>query len=189
MKRYKKLLSNTATMSYNVHDAECSSRKPAAWHGLFYYSVHLVAILSKTFASSDTVCFGDRSGAICRYFKVYIGQTERSVRFVYKLLLVTDPRLVCQRGYVKIGVGKCLFQSRTGLLILFLSAATYIWGIPENKYELLGYIKWNKNKNWCCLVRPPFARSTIYCYCFTHSLTGHPQLPWCCDKFVPEKGL
>ena len=30
------------------------------------------------------------------------------------------------RGYVKIHVGKCLFQGRTGLLILFLLAATYI---------------------------------------------------------------
>ena len=38
-----------------------------------------------------------------------------------------------------------MFQSRTGLLILFLSAATFIWGIPENKYELWGYIKSNKN--------------------------------------------
>ena len=37
---------------------------------------------------------------------------------------------------MKIRVGKCLFQSRTGLLILFLSAATYTWGIPENKYDL-----------------------------------------------------
>ena len=42
-------------------------------------------------------------------------------------------------GYVKIRVGKC--KSRTGLLILFLSAATYILGIPENKYELWGFIK------------------------------------------------
>ena len=48
-------------------------------------------------------------------------------------------------GYVKIRVVKCLFQSRTGLFILFLSAATYIWGIPENKYEWWGYIKWIKN--------------------------------------------
>ena len=47
--------------------------------------------------------------------------------------------------YVKIHVSKCLFQSRTGLLILFLSAATFIWGIPENKYELWGYIKSNIN--------------------------------------------
>ena len=46
-------------------------------------------------------------------------------------------------GYVKIRVGKC--KSRTGLLILFLSAATYILGIPENKYELWGYIKSIKN--------------------------------------------
>ena len=38
-----------------------------------------------------------------------------------------------------------MFQSRTGLLILFLSAATFIWGIPENKYELWGYKKSNKN--------------------------------------------
>ena len=38
-----------------------------------------------------------------------------------------------------------MFQSRTGLLILFLSAATFIWGIPENKYELWGYIKSNIN--------------------------------------------
>jgi len=45
----------------------------------------------------------------------------------------------------KIHVGKCLFQSRTGLLILFLSAATFVWGIPENKYELWGYIKSNKS--------------------------------------------
>ena len=45
----------------------------------------------------------------------------------------------------KIHVGKCLFQSRTGLLILFLSSATFIWGIPENKYELWGYIKSNIN--------------------------------------------
>ena len=45
---------------------------------------------------------------------------------------------------MKIRVGKCLFQSRTGLLILFLSAAKYIWGIPENKFELWGYIKRTK---------------------------------------------
>ena len=45
----------------------------------------------------------------------------------------------------KITVGKCLFQSRTGLLFLFLSAETYIGGIPENKYELWGYIKSNKH--------------------------------------------
>ena len=38
-----------------------------------------------------------------------------------------------------------MFESRTGLLILFLSVATFIWGIPKNKYELWGYIKWNKN--------------------------------------------
>ena len=63
-------------------------------------------------------------------------QTERPVRFVYKLFLLADRRLVCYLGYVKIHVGKCLFQSRTGLLMLFLSAATYILGIPENEYEL-----------------------------------------------------
>ena len=34
-------------MSYNVYDAECSSRYLAARDGLFYYSVHLAGILSK----------------------------------------------------------------------------------------------------------------------------------------------
>ena len=39
-------------------------------HGMAYYiySAHLAGILSKTFASSCTVCFDHRSGAICRYF-------------------------------------------------------------------------------------------------------------------------
>ena len=31
-------------------------------------------------------------------------------------------------------------------LIIFLSAATFIWGIPENKHELWGYIKSNKKR-------------------------------------------
>ena len=66
-------------------------------------------------------------------------------RFVFKLFLIADRRLVFSRGYIKIHVAKCLLQSRTGLVILFLSAATFIWGIPENKYELWGYIKSNKN--------------------------------------------
>ena len=34
-------------MSYNVYDAECSSRQPTARHGLFYYSVHSAGILRK----------------------------------------------------------------------------------------------------------------------------------------------
>ena len=34
--------------------------------GLFYYSAHLAAFLSKTFGLSDTVCFDHRSGTICR---------------------------------------------------------------------------------------------------------------------------
>ena len=34
----------------------------------YFISVHLAGILSITFASSDTVCFGHRSGAICGYF-------------------------------------------------------------------------------------------------------------------------
>ena len=34
---------------------------------------------------------------------------------------------------------------KTGLLIIFLSAATFIWGIPENKCELWGYIRSNIN--------------------------------------------
>ena len=34
-------------------------------HGFFfYYSAHLAGILSKRFASFDTVCFGHRSGAL-----------------------------------------------------------------------------------------------------------------------------
>lgn len=33
-----------------------------------YYSAHLASILSKRFATFDTVCFALRSGAICRYF-------------------------------------------------------------------------------------------------------------------------
>ena len=37
-------------------------------HDLFYPSSHLASILSKRFATFDTVCFGHRSGAICRYF-------------------------------------------------------------------------------------------------------------------------
>ena len=48
-------------LSYSVH-AECSSRWPTAWHGLFYYSAHLPGILSKTLASSYTACFDHRSG-------------------------------------------------------------------------------------------------------------------------------
>ena len=82
-----------------------------------------------------------------RNLKVFLSlyrQTEWPSRFVYKFFLFADRRLVCKRGYVKIHVGKCLFQSRTGLLISFLLAATYIWEIPENKYELWWYIKCNK---------------------------------------------
>ena len=37
-------------------------------HDLFYPSSQLASILSKRFATFDTVCFGHRSGAICRYF-------------------------------------------------------------------------------------------------------------------------
>ena len=36
-------------------------------HDLFYPSSQLASILSKRFATFDTVCFGHRSGAICRY--------------------------------------------------------------------------------------------------------------------------
>ena len=36
-------------------------------HGLFHYSAHLASILSKRFATFDTVCFGHRSGAICKF--------------------------------------------------------------------------------------------------------------------------
>ena len=115
-------------MSYNVYDAECSSRYPAAWYGLFYYSVHLADILSKTFASSDTVFWSPAR----RYLQVFLS-LYRANREISKVCL----QIVF--GYVKIRVGKC--KSRTGLLILFLSAATYILGIPENKYELWGFIK------------------------------------------------
>ena len=37
-------------------------------HGLFHYSANLAGILSKRFALFDTLCFGHKSGAICRYF-------------------------------------------------------------------------------------------------------------------------
>ena len=37
-------------------------------HDLFYPSSQLASILSKRFATFDTVCFGHRSGAVCRYF-------------------------------------------------------------------------------------------------------------------------
>ena len=84
-----------------------------------------------------------------RYSQVFLS-LYRANREISKVCLqiifgYRSERLVCQRGYVKIRVGKCLFQSRAGLLILFLSSATYIWGIPQNKYELWGYIKSNKN--------------------------------------------
>ena len=50
-----------------------------------------------------------------------IGQTERSVRFVYKLFLFADRRLVCWRGYVKIHVGNRFVSMQAGLLILLFS--------------------------------------------------------------------
>ena len=53
----------------SVHRA---SRK----HDIFHYSARLPGILSKMFALFDTGCFGNRSGAVCRYFEVYIGQRE-----------------------------------------------------------------------------------------------------------------
>ena len=95
-----------------------------------------------------------------RNLKVFLSlyrQTEWPSRFVYKFFLFADRRLVCKRGYVKIHVGKCLFQSRTGLLISFLLAATYIWEIPENKYELWWYIKCNKN-----VRKSPASRTTNF---------------------------
>ena len=70
--------------------ATAGSHRASRPHGLFYYSAHLAGILSKT--SCDTVCFNHR---VRRYLKVFLGQTEISVRFVYKLFLFVDRRLVC----------------------------------------------------------------------------------------------
>ena len=92
------------------------------------------------------------------FLSLYIGQTEWSARFVYKIFLFADRRLVCKCGYLKIHVGKCLFQSRTGSLTLFWLASKYIWGIPENKYKLWWYIKCQKN------VRKSPASRTILNY-------------------------
>ena len=63
---------------FMMRSAHRASR-PHAWHGLFYYSVHLAGVLSKTFASSDTVCFGHRSGAIAGISK-FIAEFLRAKR-------------------------------------------------------------------------------------------------------------
>ena len=129
----------------------------------------------KCFALFNTGCFGHRSGAIWRHFWVYIGQTEWSARFVYKLFLFGDRSLVFKRGYVKIHVARCLFHSRTGLLILFLLAATYIWGIQENKYELWWYLKCNKN-----VRKSPTSRTTNFELRVSYSLPiGLKTISYC----------
>ena len=61
-----RFLAGISRLSYSVH-AE-SVHRASRPHGFFYYSAHLAGILSKRFASFDTVCFGHRSGALCRYF-------------------------------------------------------------------------------------------------------------------------
>ena len=48
-----------------------SAHRASRPHGMAYFiimCISLAGILSKTFTSSDTVCLGHRSGAICRYF-------------------------------------------------------------------------------------------------------------------------
>ena len=134
----------------------CSS-SPVLDHAKTFWPCELLFLVELKRGCALFVWFGHRSGAICRFFKVQIGRKISKV--CLQLFLFADQRLVCQHGYVKLHVGKCLFQSRTGLF-LFLSAAAYIGGIPENKYELWGSIKSNKH-----IRNSPTSRTMNFEFC------------------------
>ena len=136
----------------------CSS-SPVLDHAKTFWPCELLFLVELKLGCALFVWFGHRSGAICRFFKVQIGQTERLVRFVYNYFCLPIRDWFASNGYVKLHVGKCLFQSRTGLF-LFLSAAAYIGGRPENKYELWGSIKSNKH-----IRNSPTSRTMNFEFC------------------------
>ena len=113
-------------------------------HGLFII-VHLARILTKMFCLIRYWLFWSLVRGNFQVLLSLYSANRVISKVCLQIIFVCGSETGLQAWVRKIHVGKYLFQSRTGLLILFSLAARCIWEILVNKYKLWWYIKCNKN--------------------------------------------